>query len=444
MAKEMTHGNAWKQIVLFMLPILFGNLFQQAYNMADAAIVGQTLGAVSLGAVGVSSSVQFLVLGFCFGITTGFAIPIATSFGAKRYDDLRRYIFNSTIVLVLLALVVTIATSLSVPLIMRLLRVPQEILKDASLYLLIIFLGIPFLLLYNYLSSILRAVGDSRTPFLFLAFSSVLNVILDFFCILNLHWGVAGAAIATIFSQGVSGFLCLGLIVKKYEILHIHKANRIIDFIQIRHLLNMGIPMGLQFSITAIGSMVMQATNNTLGTIYVSGYVAGSKINNFMMCPFDALAASVCTFISQNLGAKKPDRMYKGLQIGFRLALVWGIVGGLILMVFGKELSLLFVSKENTQILAASSRYLFTDGCFYILLGELAVYRLTTQGLGYSNRAIFAGVAEMIARMIVCLGFVSPFRFTAITLADGTAWIFADAYIIPMCLYSMKEVTRKL
>ena len=254
----------------FMLPLLFGNLFQQAYNMADAAIVGQTLGADALAAVGVSSSVQFLVLGFCIGIACGFAIPIATEFGADRKSEMRRYVYHGAVITAIFAVVLTVVCALLCNAIITMLQAPAEIFDDSYRYLFIIFLGIPCTLLYNYVSAILRAIGDSRTPFLFLAFSSVLNIFLDFFCILVLKWGVSGAAFATIFSQGLSGILCLFVILKKYEVLHIQKEERTFDKYHAMKMLNMGVPMGLQYSITAIGCMVMQTANNRRRQITVS------------------------------------------------------------------------------------------------------------------------------------------------------------------------------
>ena len=248
----------------------------------DAAIVGQTLGSKALAAVGASSSVQFLILGFCMGICQGFAIMVSQSFGAKRFDEMHTYIYAGAVWTAITAFVVSILVVVFCADILHILQVNDEIFKDAYAYLVVIFAGIPFTLLYNYLSAILRAIGDSKTPFLFLAFSAVLNIGLDFFCILVLKWGCAGAAIATIFAQAVSGILCLLLIAFKVNVLHIPKSSRYVDKNHSIKLLAMGVPMGLQFSITAIGSMVMQSANNALGTIYVSGFTAGMRIKSLI------------------------------------------------------------------------------------------------------------------------------------------------------------------
>lgn len=439
MTKSMTEGNAFKQILLFMLPLALGSIFQQAYNLADAAIVGQTLGADALASVGVSSSVQFLVLGFCTGSAQGFAIPIATAFGAKREKDIKQYFYIGFILLLIIACIVTTGCTLLTKQILQLLKTPTNIMDNSYWYLFIIFLGIPFTLLYNYLAAVLRSIGDSKTPFLFLAFSSVLNIGLDFFCIVNLHWGVPGAAIATIFSQAVSSFLCLFLIHIKFPLLHTTPEAKKWDKEMALRMVNMGVPMGLQFSITAIGSMMMQASNNALGSEFVSALAAGQKINNFAMCPFEALGASISTFISQNLGAKNKGRIYEGLKIGTILALIYSVVAGLVLVFTGYYLGMLFVSSSEVTVLSYTAQYLKYVGIFYALLGLLYVYRMSTQGIGESRLAIQAGVLEMIARTGASLLIVSKLGYTGICIEDPLAWIFADVYIIPICFYAIKR-----
>lgn len=429
MKKAMTEGNIWKQLLAFTLPLLLGNLFQQTYNLADSAIVGQTLGANALAAVGSSSSVQFMVLGFCQGCAAGFAIPVASSFGAGNEKKMRQYVFLGAILTAVIALILTLTTCLLNTEIVHLLQTPAEIAEDAETYLFIIFLGIPCTLLYNYLSAILRAIGDSRTPFYFLAFSSILNIGLDFYCILSLHWGVAGAAIATIFSQGVSGILCLLLIRKKFRILVPSKEEKAFDQEMTKGLLNQGLPMGLQFSITAIGSMVMQTANNGLGTIYVSGFAAGVKIKQFTLCPFDALGAAISTFISQNRGACKPDRIRQGEHAAITIGVTYGILAGLILIFFGRDLCMLFVSAENAEVLDAGGRYLSSLGKFYWVLGFLITKRMSVQGLGWSRQAMIGGIIEMIARCAVSSIFVPLYGYTAICFTDQSAWISASIYL---------------
>ena len=441
MSNSMTQGNPLKVMLQFAFPLLIGNLLQQTYNIIDAAIVGQSLGAQALASVGASTSVQFLVLGFCMGSCTGFGIPVAKYFGAGDLKHMKNIIFNGAVLTAVIAVIITVLCTLLCPWILQILSVQSDIYANAYSYLMIIFLGLPFTLLYNYLSSILRAVGDSRTPFLFLAFSAVLNIFLDLFFILVADWGCAGAAFATIAAQAISGILCLIVIIRRMEVLWLSKENRVVRGDSITELLQMGLPTGLQFSITAIGSMVMQSANNGLGGDYVSAFTAGAKLKQFTMCPFDAIATSVSVFCSQNYGAGKIDRIHKGLRQGIAVGVGYGLFAGLILIFAGRPLSMIFVSKDASGVLDASAKYLRCMGYFYWSLGILNVTRMVTQGLGHSGRAFFSGVMEMIARTIVSLGFVEAFGYTAICFADQTAWIAACCYIAPTCLYCLKKIT---
>ena len=444
MKKTMTEGTPLKLILTFAFPLLMGNLFQQTYNMMDAAIVGRTLSADALAAVGASSSVQFLVLGFCIGMCAGFSVPVAQKFGARDYPLMRKYVYNAMFWTIILAAVMTLVTSVLCGQILEMLRVPENIFLQAKNYLLIIFIGIPFTLLYNLLSGFLRSIGDSRTPFMFLALSAVLNIFLDFFCILVLHWGVSGAAVATIFSQAVSGILCLFLILKKFEILKPRREDRVIKSDISGRLMKMGIPMGLNWSVTAIGSMVMQAANNGLGTIYVSGFTAGMKIKQFLMCPFDALGAAVSTFAAQNYGARKADRIRKGIFQGTGVGVLYGILSGAVMIIFGRNLAMLFVGAEAAEVLGAAYKYLFRMGVFWWTLGILSVLRVSIQGLGYASRAMFAGAVEMVGRVIVSMFFAPKFGYDAITWADQTAWTLGMIYVLIVYTMTIRQVSRTM
>jgi putative MATE family efflux protein len=442
--KDMTKGSPLKLILLFALPMLLGNLLQQLYNIADAAIVGRFLGAKALAAVGATSSVQFLILGFCIGSCTGFCVPIARQFGAKNYEYLRSLLYNSILLAAGIAVVMTGACTLLTGMILRMLSTPADIWQDTYAYIFVIFAGIPFTLLYNLSAGILRAVGDSRTPFLILAVSAVTNIILDVFCITVLHWGCAGAAIATVASQAFSGLLCTWYIIRKYDVLRLRKEDRRVSAKRIHELILMGIPMGLQFSITAIGSMVMQSANNALGSLYASAFTAGARIKMFAMCPFDALATGVATFCSQNYGAGDYERIRSGYRIGTIVALVYGAISGAFLIFGGRFACLLFLSASETEILDAAARYLRQMGYFYWILGLLNVNRIVVQGLGRSGRAIFSGVMEMFARIAIVVFLVPRLQFGAICLADPAAWLAGDIYIIPTCLLVLSKVKAEL
>ena len=444
MAKSMTEGRPFQLILKFALPLLVGNLLQQTYNIIDAAIVGRVLGADALASVGSTSSVQFMVLGFCIGCCTGFGVPVAKCFGAERLEKMKHYIFSAAALTGMVAVILTALCTLLCPWILKILSVSEELYGNAYRYLLVIFLGLPFTLLYNLLAGILRAVGDSRTPFVFLVISAGLNVVLDLLCILGFGWGCAGAAIATVASQAVSGILCLGFIYKKVELLHPGRENCRLEGDVSRELLSMGLPMGCQFSITAIGSMVMQSANNGLGSVYVSGFTAALKIKQFAMCPFDAIASSVSVFCGQNLGAGRLDRIRRGVREGSTIAVSYGIFVGLALIFGGRYLSMLFVGSGAGMVLDAAARYLRCLGYFFWSLGLLNVIRLSIQGLGYAGRAIFSGVVEMIARSTVSLCFVGSFGFTAICFADQTAWVSACLYLLPVYFLCIRGTEKKL
>ena len=444
MTKSMVEGSPIKLILSFAVPLLIGNLLQQTYNMIDAAIVGKVLGSDALAAVGASSSVQFLVLGFCMGICAGFSVPIAKYFGAGDIRRLKSCVYHAYILAVFFSCILTGVTAYFCPQILHALKTPGNIYKDAYSYLFVIFLGIPFSILYNLLAGMLRAVGDSKTPFIFLAISTVLNIFFDLFCIVVLKLGCAGAAIATVFAQALSGIMCLFFMLRRMPLLRVDKQARELKKNVFSELLVMGLPMGLQYSITAIGSMVMQSANNGLGSIYVSGFTAASKLKQFAMCPFDAIATGVSVFAGQNLGAGNVKRIRKGIISGVLVGGGYGIFIGIVLILFGRPLSLLFVSAEDTKVLNASAKYCFCSGFFFWLLGILNTLRMTIQGLGFSGIAIFSGVLEMIARIAVSKIFVPLYGYTAICFTDQTAWVVATIYCIIICSFCLRRIERQL
>jgi putative MATE family efflux protein len=442
--KDMTMGSPLRLMVSFAVPLLLGNLFQQMYNMADAAIVGRYLGPDALAGVGASSSVQFLVIGFCLGVCSGFGIPVAQRFGAKNMSDMRRFVYHALILTAGLSAVLTTVTAIFTPQILHILNTPDNIYRQAYDYLFVIFLGIPFIMLYNLLSSILRAVGNSRTPFIFLMISTILNIALDIIFIIVFDMGVLGASVATVTAQAVSGILCGIVILKKYELLWIKKEERVLDRGHFMKLVTMGVPMGLQFSVTAVGSMVMQAANNSLGSVYVSGFTAGMKIKQLAMCPFDALANAVATFAGQNYGAGKLKRIKIGLWEGIAMGVGYGILIGVVLFFFGRSMSIMFVDASETAVLDAAGLYLARLGLFYWALGILNVSRMMTQGLGFAGRTIFSGLTEMIARIVMAFVFVPKYGFDAITWSDQVAWVSGIFYILPTCLICINIVGKKL
>lgn len=439
MTKDMTEGNSMKLILGFSVPLLFGFLFQQFYTLMDTVIVGRFLGVDDLASVGVTGSINFLIIGFCMGVCSGFSIPVSHKFGAKDYVGMRKYVANCMWLAIVFAIVMTVLTTVLCRQILVLMKTPENILEGAYTYIWIIFLGIPVTYLYNMLSGIIRALGDSRTPVIFLVLSSFLNIGLDLFFILSLHMGVAGAAWATVISQGISGVLCLLFMIRKFELLHIRKGEWRPDAHMMGVLCNMGVPMGLQYSITAIGSVILQTATNSLGSAAVAATTAAGRIGGFLACPYDAMGATMATYGGQNIGAGKLDRIGKGLKSCVILGAIYSLMALFISFAFGYPLAELFVDSSETMILDEVRRFLVINTCFYFPLALVNIIRFLIQGIGFPRFAILAGVFEMAARALAGIFLVPLLGYTGVCLGSPIAWIFADAFLIPAYFY----VTRK-
>lgn len=428
--KEMTSGAPLPLILNFTLPLLLGNLLQQTYSLVDAAIVGKFLGINALASVGASSSVIFLILGFCNGCCGGFGIPIAQKFGAHDYSTMRKYVWASLKLTTVMSILIAIVTSLLCAFILRTMRTPENIFYDAYLYLLITFIGVPCTFFYNLFSCIIRALGDSKTPFWFLLFSTILNILLDLFCILVLGWGVAGASIATVVSQGLSAFLCYHYMMRKFEILQATPSERRFDRRLALNMLGIGVPMGLQFSITAIGSIMLQSANNALGTACVAAFTSAMRIKMFFLCPLESLGMAMATYCGQNYGAGKPERIWSGIKASFLLMGVYVVANFVILWFGAKYMALLFVSAAEVEIIKDTELFLHVAATFFPTLGLLCILRYSIQGVGYTTLAMLSGVSEMIARILVSVLAVPAFGYIAVCFGDPTAWMAADLFLV--------------
>lgn len=439
-SKEMTSGPCLPLIFNFTLPLLLGNMLQQTYSLIDAAIVGKFLGINALASVGASTSVVFLILGFCNGCCGGFGIPVAQKFGARDYVSMRRLVSVSLKLAGMMSVGIALITCLLCAFILRTMQTPENIFQDAYWYLLITFIGVPCTFFYNLLSSIIRALGDSKTPFWFLLFSTILNVLLDLLCILVFHWGVAGAAIATVFSQGVSAVLCYFYMYRKFEILRMQPSDKRFRPELARQLIFVGVPMGLQFSITAIGSIMLQSANNALGTACVAAFTAAMRIKMFFLCMLESLGIAMATFCGQNYGAGKPERIWTGVKAASLMMIVYVAAVAIILWGFSEKFVLLFVDPSETEIIADAALFLHISVSFFPVLGLLCILRYSIQGAGYTKLAMFSGVSEMIARILVSVVAVPLWGFWAVCFGDPTAWVFADAFLIPAFIYVYRRL----
>ena len=442
MEKDMTKGSPMRLILGFSIPLLFGLLFQQFYSMVDTIIVGHYLGVDALAAVGATGSVNFLIIGFCMGVCNGFAIPVAQEFGAGNERNLRKYVANSVWLSVLFAIVITIIVVLFCRPILQLMKTPDNIIDGSYSYIVIIFMGIPVVFLYNMTAAIIRSLGDSKTPVIFLTMAALLNIVLDLVCIIVFKWGVAGAAIATVVSQAVAGICCLLFMREKFQILKISKEEWQVDRDFMGKLCNMGLPMGLQYSITAIGSVVLQSAVNSIGSAAVATVTAGGKLSMFLMCPFDAMGSTMATYAGQNVGAGKLERLGKGLKSCTILGAIYSVIALGIVLSVGEYLLLLFLDSKETTILANAQWFITINVCFYFALTLVNIVRFFIQGMGFSKLAVFAGMFEMLARGLAGFVLVPIFGFSAVPFANPLAWIFADLFLIPAYIHCRKKLEK--
>ena len=440
---DMTVGKPTAKIVSFALPLIMGYILQQVYLIVDAAIVGRWIGVGALAAVGASSSIMFLIMGFCNGSCAGFSIPIAQSFGAKDYSKMRAYVANALRVATVIAVVLTVITCIFCNRILRVVNTPEDIFHDASVFLFLQFLTIPFTITFNLLAGFIRALGNSRQPFYFLIAASLLNVLLDVLLILVIGLGVEGAGIATLLSQLFSALLCVVYIRKHLQVLIPTGSERAYQDKMAGRLLNAGIPMGLQFSITGIGIIMLQSANNALGTVYVAAFTASMRVKYLFTCVFENIGVAMATYCGQNVGAWKLQRIITGVRSAIIIMLAYFVFTMLIIYPFADEMMMAFVdnsSVSSTAIVENAAMFMRIANYFYPVLGLLTILRYSIQGMGYSNLSMLSGVMEMIARCGVSLWIVPMFHFLGVCYGDPVAWVSADLFLIPAFIYVYRRL----
>ena len=441
--RDMTVGSPAKLIFRFLMPLVFGLLFQKLYNAVDTVIVGRFLGVNALAGIGAISSLDFLIVGFCIGVCTGFAIPVAQKFGEHDFAGLKQYAVNALMLSAISSLVIAAVVSLLCRNFLEWMNTPSDIIENAYAYISVIFLGIPVMMLYNVLFGIIRSMGDSRTPVVYLIIASLMNVALDFLFIVGLHTGVEGAAIATVISQAVSALLCVNYL-RRSQTLVITRADWKLDWPCCRVLLGMGLPTGLQCSVTAIGAILMQTAINGLGSQAVAAVSTGEKLTLLIDCPLDALGTTVATYGGQNIGAKKLDRIRSGMRCCLIFGFVYSALTFVVIKDFGPAMLGLFVGTEETAVVTQAQYYILRCVFFYWSLMLIFVFRFMIQGLGFSRLAVLAGVCELIARTLVSLIWVPQAGFEAVCFANPVAWVAADMFLIPAYFGVMKKLRRQL
>lgn len=441
---DMTTGSPMKIIFNFTLPIFIGNVFQQFYNMADAVIVGKFVGNKALAAVGSTGTIMFLIYGFVVGMTAGFTVLTAQKFGAGDMPAMRRTVVGASFLSLVVGLVLTAAFMVFMKPWLVLMHTPEDIFADAYAYIMIISAGILAQMLYNLLASILRALGNSRVPLYFLILAALLNIVLDLVLIIVFHMGAAGAAVATVISQGISGVLCLFYIIRKVPLLRLIRDDRHLSGDLLRTQIRIGIPMALQYSITAVGTMMVQSALNILGSTLVAAYTAAGKIEQIVTQAYVAMGTTMATYGAQNMGAGDVSRIRQGFKASTIIGIIYAVVSAVLVMTVGKYMTYLFVSEDVALIMDSVNTYLICVGIFFIPLAIVNIYRNGIQGLGYGLLPMMAGVAELVGRGAVAVIAAGRKSYLGVCLASPAAWILASLLLIGMYYYVVKIDLKKI
>ena len=441
---DMTVGNPMKIILGFTLPIFIGNVFQQFYNMADAVIVGKFVGNKALAAVGSTGTIMFLIYGFVVGMTAGFTVLTAQKFGAGDMKGMRKTVAGAGILSFVVGALLTILFMVFMKPLLILMNTPSDIFADAYSYIMIVSGGILAQMLYNLLSSILRAIGNSKLPLVFLIISALLNIVLDLAFIVGFGMGAKGAAVATVIAQGVSGILCLFYIIAKIPILHLKREDLYVGSTIYKNQLRIGVPMALQYSITAIGTMMVQSSLNILGSTLVAAYTAAGKIEQVVTQAYVAMGTTMATYAAQNMGAGSVKRIREGFKACTVIGVVYSFVAAGFIMTVGKYMTYLFVSEDVDIIMNSVDIYLKCIGIFFIPLAVVNIYRNGIQGLGYGLLPMMAGVAELIGRGVVAVIAGAKRSYPGVCLAGPAAWVLAGGLLIVMYYFIMNVNMRKI
>lgn len=439
--KDMTKGEPFQLILWFSVPLLLGNIFQQLYSMVDTIIVGKVLGTGALAAVGTTGPLNFLVIGFAGGIASGFAVSVAQRFGANDEAGVRKAVASATVLCVLFTIGLTLLSVCGTKAMLRMIHTPEDIFEQTYQYIVVIFGGLCMTMLYNMLACILRALGDSKTPLYFLILSSLLNIILDLVFILNFRMGVAGAAWATVISQGVSGGLCFVYMKVKFPMLKLTRQDfRKEAYLYRKHLM-IGLPMAFQFSITAIGTVILQGALNLFGSTTIAAYTAASKVEQLVTQPANTFGVTMANYSGQNLGANRVDRIREGVTKCTVLTMGFALAAAAILYLFGRPLTSLFLDGDQPEVMALALQYLRLCALFFPFLNMIFVYRNMLQGVGKSMMPLMAGVFELMARGVVSFTLPKKIGYTGICLAGPFAWMAAA---IPLGITYLIVIRRML
>lgn len=442
MELDMTKGSPAKLIARFIVPLIIGNLFQQFYSMIDTIIVGRYVGLQALAAVGSTGTISFLILGFAQGLTTGFTVQTAQRFGAGDIQGMKRSVASAAMLASVVAVVMTIVSAVCMDGLLTAMHTPEDMFDMAKEYIMIICLGMCCSIFYNYLASTMRAIGNSVIPLVFLIVSAFLNIGLDLLFIISFDGGVAGAAYATIISQGVSAILCLIYIIKKVPLLHLERQHWTPDGQCMRNQLSVGLPMALQYSITAVGTVLVQSALNLLGSTVVGAYSVAGKVESLVTQPFAAMGTTMATYAAQNRGVNDLERIKKGAKVANIMSTVYALViFGVVMLILPYAIRL-FVTENLDMVYEYSKIYMLICGTFFIPLGMIFIYRNLLQGCGFGVLPMFGGVVELLCRCVAAFVATSMLSYVGVCFANASAWCITGIFFYVLYLVLMKKMLR--
>lgn len=453
---SLTEGKIFTPILLFFIPVMLGNVFQQFYSLVDSIIVGQYLGRLAFSGVGATSSLSFLVIGFSTGLTSGFAIKTSQFYGAKDEEQMKRSVATSYILCIIIGILLTLVAVLCTTPLLKMMQTSDSLFPYAHDYLITIFLGLGATIFYNMISFLLRSIGDSRSPLYFLLISSIINIVLDIVFISIFHMGVSGAGYATFIAQLVSGMISFIYMWKKYPILRVKREHFHFSFDFAMEHLRIALPMALQFSIIAIGLMIQQAAVNHLDALYnptrpdylidgyATAYSAANKIDSFALQILSSLGTTMATFCGQNYGARNYERIKKGFKVSTIFGTILCVILGAIMILFGAPMIRIFSSDIEETIMGYAKTYLIIQGSLYFFVMLIYVYRSSLQGLGLSSITVVAGILELAMRALTCIFFTQFLGWIGVGFSNPAAWIGSDVVLLIATIYYMKKFSKQV
>ena len=427
---DLTRDKITKALVLFAIPIFISNIFQQLYNTADTVIIGNVLGETALAAIGASTAIYELIVGFGIGIGNGLSIVVARAYGAEDREMLKKSVAGSLIITVIVTIIIMIFSNILLYPLLEMLNTPNDIIDEAYSYINTITLFVGIMFAYNLFAGLLRAIGNSIMPLVFLMISSVVNIALDVVFIAEFNMGIKGAAVATVIAQGLSAILCVIYIIKKCPMLIPSRRHFKIDIKLYKELSGQGLSMGLMLSIVSIGTVILQSAINDLGYLIIAGHISARKIQSISIMPLMTLSLALATFVSQNKGAGKIDRIKEGVKIGNRLALIWSIFITIILLVWSPLMIKLISGSNEAEVINNGAFYLRFNTLFYIVLGVLLNLRNSMQGLGEKVMPLVSSIIEVVGKVIFVLLFIPSMGYFGIIICEPIIWCFMTAQLV--------------